>query len=79
MNKFNLPPPYFQPSRGLRQGDPLFLLLFILCIQDLSAMINQSLQNNIWKPLILKQQPLNITHFTFAYDIILFFKDQKMV
>lgn len=64
--------PYFEPSRGLHQGDPLFPFLFIICIQGFSAMINHSLHSNKWKPLLLKNQPLNITHLAFADDIILF-------
>lgn len=63
---------YFQPTRGLHQEDLLSSFLFLLYIHGLSSMINKSLINNKWKPIILKQQPLNISHLTFADDIILF-------
>lgn len=68
----NTKTPYFHPTRGLRQGDPLSPLLFILYIQGLSAIISDSLVNNRWKPIILKHQPLVITYLAFTDDLILF-------
>lgn len=66
---------YFHPSRELRQGDPLSHLLFRLCMQGLSILLNNSLLNNHWKSIILRKEPLQINHLVFADDIILFGQD----
>lgn len=63
---------YFSPPCGLRQGDPLSPLLFILCIQGLSMLLNESLFSERWQPIFIKKNPLSITYRTFADDIILF-------
>lgn len=45
---------YFQPSRGLRQGDPFSSLLLIICIQGMTAIINQSFLSGYWDLSLLK-------------------------
>lgn len=65
---------YFQPSRELRQDDPLSPLLFIICTQVLSKMIQTSFHTGTWKPITLKNIAINITRLIFADDIIIFCK-----
>ena len=37
------------PTRGLHQGDPLSLYLFLLCAKGLSALLKQSVEQGLLK------------------------------
>lgn len=55
----------FLPTREIRQGDPLSPYIFVLCLERLSQMIEQSVGNKLWKPLrILKD--VKISHLFYA-------------
>lgn len=64
----------FEPSRGLRQGDPLSPYIFIMCMEYLSHLIEQKCVAGSWTPLKASRGNLDISHLLFADDIILFNK-----
>lgn len=64
----------FSSTKGLRQGDPLSPLLFVICMDTLSRAISTATDNYSWKPVKLSRNGTAISHIFFADDIILFSK-----
>lgn len=62
----------FHPSRDLRQGDPLSLLLFMLYMSALSAMISRSVVQGLWQGITYCQSGQPITCILYADNVIIF-------
>jgi hypothetical protein len=62
---------FFQATRGIRQGDPLSPYLFVLAMEGLRGIINQSVQSNAFK-YHWRCKPTKLTHICFADDLMLF-------
>ena len=62
------------PSRGIRQGDPLFPYLFILCMDYLGQLILEKCEAKMWQPVKASQSGLAFSHLFFADDLVLFGK-----
>lgn len=62
----------FQPTRGLRQVDPLAPYLFVLCMDLLSQKINQAVELKKWRPICVSRGGPAISHLLFADDLLLF-------
>ena len=60
--------------RGLRQGGPLSLGLFLLCAEGLSAIIHEEARNHLLTGISISWNCPNITNLFFADDSILFYK-----
>uniref|UniRef100_A0A803Q6M0 CCHC-type domain-containing protein n=1 Tax=Cannabis sativa TaxID=3483 RepID=A0A803Q6M0_CANSA len=62
------------PSRGIRQGDPLFPYLFLMCAEGLSSILKRAeSQEEAFGIKIARTAP-KISHLLFADDNILFWK-----
>ncbi|XP_026435838.1 uncharacterized protein LOC113333628 [Papaver somniferum] len=71
------PDTFFNPSRGLRQGDPLSLYLFLFCMEALSGtLIHAEELGSISGIKICKDAP-SINHLLFADDCMVFCKANK--
>lgn len=62
----------FIPTRGIRQGDPISLYLFVLCMERLPYRIILAVGEGEWKPIRIAKQCLRLTHLFFAHNITLF-------
>lgn len=62
----------FLPTRGIRQGDPLSLYIFVLCMERLSQLIHREVSLGNWKPFQIGREGPKISHICFADDMLLF-------
>lgn len=62
----------FQPSRGLRQGDPLSPFLFLLCSKGLSALKRDAMNRGMIKGAKANRRSPSTSHLLFADDSLLF-------
>ena len=60
------------PSRGIRQGDPLSPFLFLLCIEGLHGLIRREATEGRIKGFSLRRRGPKLTHLFFADDSLLF-------
>ncbi|XP_039025208.1 uncharacterized protein LOC120158443 [Hibiscus syriacus] len=60
---------YFNGARGVRQGDPLSLYLFVLVMNVLSSLLDVSAKNGIFK-YHPKCKRISLTHLCFADDLL---------
>nr|GEU84715.1 dammarenediol II synthase-like [Tanacetum cinerariifolium] len=67
----------FEISRGLRQGDPLSLFLFILAMEGLHTLTCKALDNGIFTGAYIGNDNLRISHLIHADDVIFLVKDKQ--
>ena len=61
------------PNRGLRQGDPLSLYLFLLCSEGFNGLIHHAVNEGKIKEFSLCRGGPKISHIFFADDSVLFY------
>nr|GEV27041.1 cytochrome P450 [Tanacetum cinerariifolium] len=66
-----LPTPEFNLERGLRQGDPLSLLLFILVVEALNVALLEARANNLFRGVKVGIDKINISHLQYADDALI--------
>lgn len=65
----------FKPSRGLRQGDPLYPYIFILCMEPLIRTLNNlSLRTKTQVGILSSPHGLRISNLLFADDCLIYSK-----
>jgi len=69
--------PYFKGARGLKQGDPLSPLLFVLLLEYLLRLLHRSSVHKRFK-FHLNGNKLRLNHLMFADDLILFCKAETV-
>lgn len=62
----------FSPTRGLRQGDPLSLFLFLIYGEGLSSFMRLTIQGNILRGVKASRGGPQVSHLLFTNDCILF-------
>jgi hypothetical protein len=63
---------YFRPSRGIRQGDPLFPYLFLLCSEGLSYLLKYSGPQYLSRGIRVGVHAPWLSHLLFADDCLVF-------
>lgn len=64
---------FFQGKRGLRQGDPMSPLLFVICMEYLSRLLNYAGKQKGYN-FHYRCKSLALNHLVFADDLIIFCK-----
>ena len=64
----------FQPSRGIRQGDPISPYLFLLCMEFLGVQITSMYEDKRWDKVRASRSGPSFSHVFFANDLMLFAK-----
>lgn len=65
----------FQPSRGIRHGDPTSPYLFLLCMEFLGAQIASKCDDKRWDKVRTSRSGPSFSHVFFADDLVLFAKE----
>ena len=69
----------FQPLKGIRQGDPLSLDLFLLCMEFLGAQISSMCKEKRWDRVKASRNGPSFSHIFFAYNLMLFAKANSKI
>lgn len=62
----------FVPEKGLRQGDPLSPISFVLCLEVLRRQILDSVEHKKWKPVKIAGRGPSLSHLFFVDDLFFF-------
>ena len=63
-----------QPSKGIKQGDPLSPYIFILCMEFLGQLIEEKCSEKLWYPVKASKSSPSFSNLFFADVLMLFAK-----
>lgn len=63
----------FEASRGLRQGDPLSPLLFLLVVETLGAMISKASEGDFIEGFRVGREEVIVSHLPYADNTLILF------
>jgi hypothetical protein len=63
---------HINPTRGIRQGDPISPYLFLICAEVLSSMVTQANQDGALTGVPTSKRGPRVSHLFFADDSLLF-------
>lgn len=66
----------FLPERGLRQGDPISLYLFLFCMDSLSRLLINTQHVGLIRGIRASQNNNRINHLFFPDDALLFIRNK---
>ena len=66
------PKGFIKPSRDIKQGDPLFPYLFLLCAEGLSALLRKAVESQYLHGILSCPNGVCISHLLFADDSFIF-------
>jgi hypothetical protein len=66
--------PFFTPTRGLRQGDPMSPFLFLLCAEGFTTLLNWYGGNYVDSGIRVSPRSPWVNHLLFADDSLIFMK-----
>lgn len=65
------------PTRGLRQGDPLSLYLFLICAEGLPLLVQKAKSMGELQGVKIGRNCPSVTHLLFADDSFFFFEGSR--
>lgn len=66
-----IPSRNFEASRGLRQGDPLSPLLFLLVAETFEAMISKATEGGLIDGFTVGREEVIVSHLQYADDMLI--------
>jgi len=62
----------FKPRKGLRQGDPLTLFLFLIVAEGLTGLVREAKSSNLLQGVVVGGNGVHVDLLQFANDMIIF-------
>lgn len=68
---------YIQPQRSLRQGDPMSPFLFLICVEEFSALLRWNEEHGVLHGVQVAPGVVPLTHLFFANNAVIFCKVEE--